>query len=187
MPLNPMAYIEEMLTMRDGTRLYARRREANPSLAEIVIVHGFGEHSGRYSAITEHLVSHGMTVTAYDHRGHGQSDGLPGHVDRFSDYDRDLAAIVATVRARSTGPLFLVAHSMGGLIALHYLIEAGPEIAGAAISAPLLGFAVKVPGYKAMIGRISALVAPKFRMQNEIDPMVLCRDREICIAYAADP
>ena len=173
--------------MRDGTALYVRRHEPNPSRAEIVIVHGFGEHSGRYSAITEHLTRHGFTVTAYDHRGHGQSDGLPGHVDRFADYEADLAAIIAMVRSRSKDRLFLVAHSMGGLIALRYLVQAGPEAAGAVISAPLLGFAVDVPPFKAVIAKISARLAPKLRMKNEIDPMVLSRDTEICAAYAADP
>jgi acylglycerol lipase len=182
-----MAYIEELISAPDGTKLYARRREVIPSRAEIVIVHGFGEHSGRYSALSEHLACRGFTVTAYDHRGHGQSDGLPGHIQRFPDYEDDLDCVISAVRARSDRNIFLIGHSMGGLIALRYLARAGRKISAAVISAPLLGFAIRVPAHKAIIGRVSARLSPRFRMNNGIDPMVLCRDKDICLAYAQDP
>jgi|HubBroStandDraft_6_1064221.scaffolds.fasta_scaffold23749_2 acylglycerol lipase len=182
-----MAYIEELISAPDGTKLYARRREVIPSRAEIVIVHGFGEHSGRYSALSEHLACRGFTVTAYDHRGHGQSDGLPGHIQRFSDYEDDLDCVISAVRARSDRNIFLIGHSMGGLVALRYLGRAGRKISAAVISAPLLGFAIRVPAHKAIIGRVSARLSPRFRMNNGIDPMVLCRDKDICLAYAQDP
>jgi len=182
-----MAYTEELITAPRGVKLYARRREAASPKAEIIVVHGFGEHSGRYSELSEYLVYRGFTVTAYDHRGHGHSTGLAGHVDKFSDYEDDLALVIATIRSRSDQKVFLIAHSMGGLITLRYLAGGRTMAAGAVISAPLLGFAVRVPAHKAIIGRVSARLSPKFRMRNEIDPMVLSRDTEICKAYASDP
>jgi alpha-beta hydrolase superfamily lysophospholipase len=182
-----MAYAEELIAAADGAKLYARRREAPASQAEIIIVHGFGEHSGRYSALSEHLLGRGFSVTAYDHRGHGQSAGLPGHIERFSYYEDDLDNVISAVRRRSDQNVFLIGHSMGGLITLRYLARAGSKISAAVISAPLLGFATRVPPHKALIGRVSARLAPRFRMNNEIDPMVLCRDKEICLAYAKDP
>jgi alpha-beta hydrolase superfamily lysophospholipase len=182
-----MAYVEELIAAADGAKLYARRRESPASRAEIIIVHGFGEHSGRYSALSEHLACRGFTVTAYDHRGHGQSAGLPGHIEKFSHYEDDLDNVVSAVRRRSDQDVFLVGHSMGGLVALRYLARAGSKISAAVISAPLLGFATRVPAHKALIGRVSARLAPRFRMNNEIDPMVLSRDKEICLAYAKDP
>jgi alpha-beta hydrolase superfamily lysophospholipase len=183
-----MCYIEESISTSDGLRLYLRKHAANEPRGNILLVHGFGEHSGRYRALIEHLVSHSYSVCAYDQRGHGQSDGLPGHVEHFGDYDLDLERIVASMRAADDErPLFIVAHSMGGLVALRYLARESTAIAGAVLSAPLLGVVVKVPAHKVMMARVSAVVSPRLRLDNEINPAVLSRDPEVGRAYAADP
>ena len=183
-----MTYIEETVTATDGLRLYVRRREVANARGEILISHGFGEHSGRYGALTDHLVTHNYSVTAYDHRGHGLSDGLPGHVESFSEYDDDLDKLVAAVRSRSESRrLFLIGHSMGGLIALRYLARKSGTLSGAVISAPLIEVAVPVPAHKLMIARVGARMAPRFRLDNEINPADLSRDPEVGRAYAADP
>ena len=183
-----MTFIEETVTAADGLRLYVRRHEVEHPRGEAVIAHGFGEHSGRYGALTDHLVRHRYSVTAYDHRGHGLSDGLPGHVDRFDEYEDDLDRVLLSVRARRQSPeLFLLGHSMGGLIALRYLAKERKSIAAAIVSAPLIEVAVRVPAYKMMIARVGARVAPRLRLGNEIDPAVLSRDAEVGLAYAADP
>ncbi|HKV42400.1 MAG TPA: lysophospholipase [Blastocatellia bacterium] len=182
-----MAYLDEIVTVKDGCQLYSRRHEVDSPRAEIVIAHGFGEHSGRYDAISQWLVSRLFNVTSYDHRGHGQSGGLPGHIEKFSDYEDDLEGIMNGVRARSAGKIFLIGHSMGGLVTLRYLARHSASIAGAVVSAPLIEFAVQVPSHKAMIARVGARVIPKLRLDNEIDPAVLSRDPEVGRAYAADP
>ena len=183
-----MTFIEETVTAIDGLRLYLRRHEHANALAEVLITHGFGEHSGRYGALTDHLVSHGYSVTAYDHRGHGLSDGLPGHVESFAEYDEDLARLIGSVRSRSlTKSLFLIGHSMGGLIALRYAAKKSGTLSGAIISAPLIEVAVPVPARKLMIARVGARMAPRMRLDNEINPSYLSRDPEVGRAYAADP
>ena len=183
-----MCYTEESLTGQDGVRLYVRKHEVNNACAEVVLVHGFGEHSGRYGPITAHLVERSYSVTAYDQRGHGQSEGLPGHIERFSDYQDDLRSVVAAVRARSgSRRIFIIAHSMGGLVALRFLEHDQDAIAGAVLSAPLLGVAVKVPTHRVMIARVGARLAPRLRLDNEIDPAVLSRDPAVGDAYASDP
>src|SRR6266850_2034313 len=183
-----MTYIEETVTASDGLRLYLRSREAASARGEILISHGFGEHSGRYGALTDHLVSHNYSVSAYDHRGHGLSDGLPGHVESFNEYDEDLAKVVALVRSRSEArPLFLIGHSMGGLIGLRYLERHSGALNGAIVSAPLIEVAVAVPAHKLMIARVGARMNPRFRLDNAIDPANLSRDPEVGRAYAADP
>ena len=183
-----MTYVEETVTASDGLRLFVRRRDLGRARGEIVIVHGFGEHSGRYDRLGLHLNAHGYSVTAYDHRGHGLSDGLPGHVESFTEYEADLERIVAAVRSRSEGhAIFLVGHSMGGLIALRYLATRSGGLAGAVISAPLIGLASPAPAYKLMIARVGARLAPGFRLNNEINPAVLSRDPEVGKAYASDP
>jgi acylglycerol lipase len=183
-----MTYIEETVTASDGLRLYLRSREAQDARAEILISHGFGEHCGRYGSLTDHLVNHCYSVTAYDHRGHGLSDGLPGHVESFNEYDEDLAKVVSVVRSRAQErPLFLIGHSMGGLIALRYLERKSGALKGAIISAPLIEVAVAVPAHKLMIARVGARMAPRYRLDNEINPANLSRDPEVGRAYAADP
>jgi len=127
-------------------------------------------------------------VTAYDHRGHGLSDGLPGHVDRFDEYEDDLDRVLTSVRARGQSQkVFLLGHSMGGLILLRYLAKERKPISAAVVSAPLIEVAVRVPAHKMMIARVGARVAPRLRLGNGIDPSVLSRDSEVGLAYAADP
>jgi acylglycerol lipase len=183
-----MTYIEETVTAPDGLRLYLRRHEAPNARGEVLITHGFGEHSGRYGALTDHLLNHSYSVTAYDHRGHGLSDGLPGHVESFAEYDGDLAKLVSSVGLRSqTKLLFLIGHSMGGLLALRYVARISGTLTGAIISAPLIEVAVPVAAHKLMIARVGARMAPRMRLDNEINPSYLSRDPEVGRAYAADP
>ncbi len=183
-----MTYVEETVTASDGLRLFVRRRGVANARGEVALVHGFGEHSGRYDRLGVHLNAHGYSVSGYDHRGHGLSDGLPGHVETFGEYEDDLDRIIAAVRARSEGrPIFLIGHSMGGLIALRYVAKRSSAIAGVVISAPLIGLATPVPAHKLLIARVAARLAPYLRLKNEINPADLSRDQEVGKAYAADP
>ncbi|HEY7913667.1 MAG TPA: lysophospholipase [Blastocatellia bacterium] len=182
-------YFEHTIPAHDGLRLFARRSEIENARAEVILVHGFGEHSGRYTQLTDYLAREGFSVTAYDHRGHGLSDGLPGHVEEFSEYDKDLAAVIKSIRERSPGVkrTFLVGHSMGGLVVLRYVARDGLELSGAVVTSPLLGIAASVPAHKMMIARVGARMAPRLRVGNEIDPAALSRDPEVGRAYATDP
>ncbi len=183
-----MDYKEDTLTASDGTTLYLRRYETSSPRGEIIIVHGFGEHCGRYEALIAHLLAHHYSVTAYDHRGHGKSAGLYGHVDWFTDYEDDLELLVGAVQKQyHPNKLFIIGHSMGGLVALRFLTKPRAGISGAVISAPLVAIAAKVPTSKLLIAKVSAKLFPRLRMQNEINPAVLSRDQEIGRAYAADP
>lgn len=183
-----MAFIEETITASDGLRLYLRRHQTVGARGEAVIVHGFAEHSGRYGALTEHLLAKGYSVTAYDQRGHGLSDGLPGHIEDFSEYDNDLDKVVALTRARMAGqPLFIIGHSMGGLVALRHLARKSDTVVGAIISAPLIAVATPVPAHKLWIARLGTRFAPRLRLGNQINPAVLSRDPEVGKAYAVDP
>jgi alpha-beta hydrolase superfamily lysophospholipase len=98
--------------------------------AVVVLVHGVGEHSGRYLNLMRPLVADGFAIYAYDQRGHGRSPGPRVHIERWSQYRDDLAAFVALVAAREPGaPLVLYGHSMGSLVVLDYLVE-GPGATG---------------------------------------------------------
>ena len=108
--------------------------------AVVVVVHGVGEHSGRYMNLVRPLVADGFAIYAYDHRGHGRSPGPRVHIERWSQYRDDLAVFLAMVAAREPGvPLVLYGHSMGSLVVLDYLVEpraAAGDAAGAPASGP---------------------------------------------------
>lgn len=183
-----MPYVEETITTSDGSQLYARRHEAEDARGEVVIVHGFGEHSGRYGPLIDHLIARRYSVISYDQRGHGKSGGLPGHIKRFNDYEEDLDRAISLAGSHNeTHRIFIIGHSMGGLVALRYLAIRGLKLGGAVISAPLIRLASEAPAHKVMIARVGARVAPRLRLDNEIDPTALSRDPEVGRAYEADP
>lgn len=183
-----MTYVEESISTADRVRLYVTRHEASDARADVVLVHGLGEHSGRYLPLINYLVGRNYSVTAYDHRGHGKSEGLRGHVERFTDYEDDLDRVVSLVEGHPTNRgTFMIGHSMGGLIALRYAAKNADRLSGLAVSAPAIKAAAKVPGPKLMAARISAVVAPRVRLDNGIDPADLSRDPEVGKAYASDP
>ncbi|MBA2254600.1 MAG: alpha/beta hydrolase [Chloroflexi bacterium] len=128
----------------DGTARFHRSwLPAGPPRAAVAIIHGFGEHSERYTALTEALPLRGFAVHGFDLLGHGRSPGPRGHIDRWSDYRDGVSAFVDLVSGQwPKVPVFLFAHSMGGLIALEWLVcEAAADrsrVAGAVLSAPAL-------------------------------------------------
>ena len=102
-----------------GLKLHYRCWEPEEARSSLVLVHGAGEHVGRYEHVAAWFAARGFAVWAMDHRGHGQSEGTRMHVDRFSDYLVDLAEFVKRV-AGSHGRPAMIGHSMGGLIAYRY-------------------------------------------------------------------
>jgi alpha-beta hydrolase superfamily lysophospholipase len=134
--------IERSEWVWQGTRdfwLFARAWRATDPTAVVILVHGLRDHSARYEAFATSLAQHGFAVYAYDHRGHGRSDGQGQMVDAFDDYLIDLHTFVTEVRTREPNrPLFLFGHSMGGAIATMYAETRDPQLAGVVLSAPAL-------------------------------------------------
>lgn len=154
----------------------------------ILLVHGLGEHCGRYGSFGEYFASRGVPVLSFDLRGHGQSGGARGHLDEFDDYVGDVLFFRERLASRFPGEKpALVGHSLGGLIALATVQARGDAFSAIVASAPLLGIAVKVPGWKAALGKFLAGVLPRFSMTNEINPAFLSRNPEVGRKYAADP
>src|SRR5829696_5169695 len=133
--------------------------EAGTPWASVVLVHGLGEHSGRYEHVGDQLTAAGIEVSAYDHRGMGGSGGRRGDVERWSLYHDDLAERLAEIRMSAGGrPVAIYAHSLGGLIAAGYLLTSRPRPDVAVLSSPALDSAL--PGWKKRIARPLARVAP---------------------------
>lgn len=177
------------LRAADGVPLYHASWIADDPRAVLLVSHGHGEHGGRYAELARHLAERGVTVHAIDHRGHGRSGGPRGHVDRFGDYVRDLEdwrrAVTADHPPRL--PVFLLGHSLGGLIAIRHL-QTHPDagFAGAVLSAPLLGIAVKAPAWKVKLSGLFSRILPRLPFSNELDPSMLSTAPGYVEAYRAD-
>lgn len=185
------------LKTRDGTSLHSELWEPeSPPKFVVCIVHGQGEHVSRYDQVAAELNAIGGLVFGADHRGEGRSGGLPGHTERFEQYGDDLLDVLRDFQAQlgpergpDKLPWFVWAHSMGGLIALTYLLdhERDVKLRGVIISAPLLGLTMKVGWLKEKLVRIVAKLLPKLAVPTGIEPSAICRDPEQVRRYAADP
>lgn len=167
----------------DGTGLSYRIWEALSPRGAVWIVHGLGEHGGRYARFAETMTDRGFSCLAGDLRGHGTSGGRRGHVDRFDDYLHDQSLLEQFLPAGV--PHILFGHSMGGLVALR-LVQAGVSVAGLVLSAPLLGLPPGPPGRTTM-ARVLARIAPTLPLSNGIDPAHLSHAAAEVEAYRADP
>ncbi|MFO7631523.1 MAG: alpha/beta hydrolase [Caldilinea sp.] len=153
----------------------------------VVLVHGFGEHSDRYSNLVAALTGGGYALYAFDHRGHGRSPGTRGHVNRFDDLIEDVRQVALRAQADHPGiPFFLFGHSVGGLVVLNYALIYPDELAGAIASAPLLAKPNISPLILTIAGLLSR-VAPTFALDTKLDPSTISRDPAEVQRYTSDP
>lgn len=166
----------------DGTRLSTTTwTPAGDVVGKVVLVHGVGEHLGRYDHVGKALSAAGYAVRGVDFRGHGRSDGKRGHVESWERYVDDLRAAIAL----DPGPHAIVAHSMGTMVSLDHLRDASPW--GYVGSATTVGVAVEAPMWKLKASRVLSKVLPSLSLSNEIPVEHICSDPAVIAAYEADP
>lgn len=156
--------------------------------AGVIIVHGIGEHSGRYAALAKDLVSTGFAVGALDHKGHGQSEGKRVQTNRFDDFADDLDKYESLFRKRYPKPLpiFLLGHSLGGLICLRDLALHKPDVAGVVLSGAAAAKPENISNLTITIGNLLAKVAPDVGVASlELDK--ISHDPKVVEAYNNDP
>ena len=181
---------EDFLTARDGLKLRWRSETAadGATKGEIAIVHGYGEHLGRYDHVAEACLRRGFGVHRFEYRGHGRSQGRRTHIDRFDDYLDDLDAFVTHVASRAKGPITLVGHSLGGLMVARWLqTRGGHPIARAVLSAPFVGLAFAPPVWKRALSKLGSRLFPALRIANGLTVEQLTSDEEKQRETAADP
>jgi alpha-beta hydrolase superfamily lysophospholipase len=159
-----------------------------PTKAVVILVHGLGEHSGRYPHVVNHLVPLGFAMYSFDHRGHGRSaQKLGAHVNSWAEYRHDVQAFYQHVRQQNEDlPIFLMGHSMGGLIALEYTLHHPGGLRGVIASAPAVG-AVDASPLLLFIGRILSRLKPDFFIESQLDASSISRDKDVVMAYENDP
>lgn len=176
----------------DGTRLvgYEWHARTKPAAATVAILHGYAEHVSRFAHVAEALNAKGINVIGIDLRGHGGSDGRRGFVKTYTDFHQDVDALLAHARTISGGsPLFVLAHSNGGLIWLHYSASgrgAGFGVQGAVVSSPFLGFNPQPATPVVALMRCLSSCVPAAPIPNGIKGKNLMRDPDMIAAHAQD-
>jgi len=155
--------------------------------AVLLVVPGLAEHTGRYTNLVDYFVPRGYAVYGLDHCGHGKSQGLRCHVERFSDYLDDLKTFFDLVRAEhGAASIFLVGHSMGGTIATAYAIQHQEELAGLILSAATLKVGSSVTSVQILAARVLSAVLPKIGV-SVLDSSAISQDQAVVDAYDNDP
>jgi len=182
-----LSYQEGTALGAQDVELFWRRWEAPRPRSALLLVHGLGEHSGRYDAFAKVLVDQGTTVFSFDLRGHGRSPGPRGDVDAFPRYLEDLLGMEAEMARQLPGnfPRFLMGHSLGGLICIRRLQVFKGPFAGAVISAPWL--ATAIPNWIRAFGRFLGVALPTVPLPAGVTPERLTRDPEMIRAWRQDP
>jgi acylglycerol lipase len=155
--------------------------------AILLIAHGVAEHSGRYMNLVNHFVPQGYAVYGIDHIGHGRSEGKRVYVDRFQDFTKTLKIYFDFIReGQPDTPIFLIGHSMGGLIGAAYLLEHQNELSGAVLSGPAITIPDTISKVTILAGKIFSVLLPKLG----VAPLVfegISRDPAVVDAYINDP
>lgn len=157
--------------------------------ALVVIVHGFGEHGGRYAGVADALSAQGLCVAVPDLWGHGRSGGRRGDVVRFADYLEDLRMLTEAVLLPRSGQSHYVVygHSFGGLVAIHWALMAPPGLRRLIVQSPLLEVGFRVPPWKLLAAHGLARCWPTARLPIQLDVTKLSHDPRVAEAYRNDP
>jgi lysophospholipase len=179
---------EGFFNAKDNLRLFWESDLPDAPRAHVGLVHGYADHIGRYRSTIDALVKEGYAIHGFDYRGHGQSDGRRGYVDRFSDYLDDMEVFWGRVRKAAGGQkCFLLGHSHGGLISLHFQARKPQGLEGLILSSPWLEHAVAPPWLKVMAGRLAGKLIPWLPVDNGLKPEHASRDPEARSQVAKDP
>jgi alpha-beta hydrolase superfamily lysophospholipase len=155
--------------------------------AILLIAHGLAEHSGRYMNLVNHLVPSGYAVYGIDHIGHGKSDGKRAYVERFQDYTETLKNYFDMIQEwQPNKSIFLIGHSMGGLISAAYLLNHQDETSGAVLSGPSIKVPDNISKAVIFVGKMLSIIIPGAGLVR-LDSDGLSRDSSVVEAYVNDP
>lgn len=172
----------------DGHTLFRRSVEpARDAWARLVVVHGYGEHSGRYAHFFEWLAERGIACHALDLRGQGRSSGIRGFVKQWPDYLEDVRGLLAQEALRSDAPLFVLGHSHGALVVAHSAMKGLSDVRGYVLSAPYFRSKVYVPPVKVMAAHALNPLCPSLRIPSGLNDKWMTSDAAMRADSHGDP
>lgn len=182
-----MAPSSHQIAAADGTLLHVSDfvLPAASARGSIVLMHGLGEHSGRYRHLANLFNELGLSVRCYDHRGHGRSQGARGDVTNGDPMLQDGQIVIDDFAARQARPPFLFGHSMGGLFAARFALARLAPLRGLILSSPALALSLS-PLQRKLLTVMHA-VAPRLGVPNGLQAKFLSHDPAVVAAYRADP
>ncbi|GMU63324.1 MAG: lysophospholipase [Myxococcaceae bacterium] len=180
---------EGFFSSKDGTRLFWRSVGPDgPATAMVGVVHGYGDHSGRYVHTLDALADRGFSTLALDYRGHGKADGKRADVIKWDDYLDDMSVFWGRVReAAGATPCFALGHSHGALIVTHWLARRPEGLKGAVLTSPYYKLAFEPPALKLFGAKLIKGLLPGLEIGNELKPEQLSRDPAWQKSTAEDP
>ncbi len=174
-----------MDTLPSGIRF--RHWPIDHAKAYVLLAHGLAEHTGRYEEVAKKFNAQSIAVVGPDHVGHGLSSGRRGHVDRFREYLLPLSKLRGEIAKWSPGlPVFLLGHSLGGLIVAHLLLEDPLQYQGALFSGPAFSSNELPTTSFMLLARLLRSVAPKLGVKA-LDAKQISRDPSVVEDYITDP
>ena len=188
----PIRRRETQVVLSDSRERYRRVWLPADARRVLILIHGFGEHSGRYDEMAMYFARAGFAVHAYDQAGHGRTVGPRGHVDRFDRLVEEAVRFVELVGDEHPGlPVTLVGHSMGGLVVAGAAVLFSPPVDRFVLSGALLRMAGAETGLRRrlslMLAHVLARIAPRFAIATGLDAEGISRDPEVVRRYREDP
>lgn len=170
----------------DGLELHYRYYKNSEAQDTLLILHGHGEHIGRYQKFPTNLADKRLNIATFDARGHGTSGGLPVYINSYEDYINDVSSFVGFLEKQFALPskFFLLGHSNGGLVAIHWAVRCPERLKALFLSAPFLG--LRLPPALVAMNAIIHRFKPSFVYQNPVYPPYLTHNTEELAAYKQD-
>lgn len=180
---------DALLQTSDGLSLYTQTwSPAEKAKGVVCVVHGLGEHSGRYAHVAHFLAGRGYILTAFDLRGHGRSPGKRGHSPTYEVLLDDIAQFLNQTRAGHPHlPLFLYGHSLGGNLVINFILKRNTPLLGAVSTSPWLRTAFEPPAWKLKLSDLLYQWWPGLALSTGLEQAALSHDEEVVRSYANDP
>jgi alpha-beta hydrolase superfamily lysophospholipase len=177
------------LTAKDGNSIHIHSWIPPQYQAAICLVHGFGEHGGRYAHVADFFNKNGYALVAMDNRGHGKSGGKQGHAPSFDSYLDDIDTFLTAAKQEfGNKPLFLYGHSMGGNLVLNFVLRRNPSILrGVIASGPWIRLAFEPKPFLLILGKIMRFIYPKFTQDSGLVQSHISKDPSVVETYSKDP
>ena len=172
----------------DGLKIFAQTWQPKSEVKAVInLVHGMGEHSGRYYQWAKKFAEKGIAVVSFDHRGHGNSEGKRGHSPSYDSLMNDIDLLFQkSEELYPNVPVFLYGHSLGGNLVLNYVLRKAPKIAGVIATSPWLKLTEQPPKMLLTFAKAMKSIMPSLSQNTNLNPAFISRDEKEVELYAKD-